>query len=406
MIGKTLIRYAVATALGSLLLASAALAGPQVTFGPENQGTLKLEYKGQFQVLARDIGSGYNNVENTYNFNFRRNRLALMGAYGDVMSMYVQTEFTEDPTVNTLGVSAAEPGSTFQLLDAVMRFNFADEFKLSVGKFKYNMTRENLEACENPLTLDRSLFLRSPYVTTRDMGLAVWGNLLQDKLQYRADVMEGRKAVSYAAAPKSDFRFSARGHVSLFEPENEYGYKGTYLGTKKVLTLGAAVQYEPNLVFDDMVAPTKAKSYTGWTTDYFLEYPMARIGTSTLSGAYEDVSFDDAYLAASPDLGSIGINGQKSGWYVKAGHMLPQLPLQFFGRYETWRFALLDNVYDQGVEWLAGGANYYVWGQNLKVSGEVGNTRFDKKGTFSGVQGTSLRTKDFNTFTAQLQVIF
>ncbi len=114
MTGNKTIRLAVLTALGSLMLASAALAGPQMTFGPDNQGTLQLDYKGQFQVVARDIGSGANDDEHTYNFNFRRNRIALMGTYGDVMSLYVQTEFTEDPTVTTLGVASAEPGSGCQ----------------------------------------------------------------------------------------------------------------------------------------------------------------------------------------------------------------------------------------------------------------------------------------------------
>lgn len=401
MTGNKTIRLAALVAFGSLMFASAALAGPQFTFGPENQGTLKLDYKGQFQMVARDVGSGANDDENTYNFNFRRNRVALMGTYGDVMSLYVQTEYTEDPTVNTLGVASAEPGSTFQLLDAVVRFNFRNEFKLHVGKFKYNLSRENLEACENPLTLDRSLFIRAPFVTTRDMGVAVWGNLYQDKFQYRADMMEGRKALTSAAEPKSDFRFSARGHVTLLDPESEYGYKGTYLGTKKVFTLGAAVQYEPNLVYDDVVYRTKAKSYTGWTTDYFIEYPMEGFGTGTISGAYEDIAFDDAYKAMNPDAGVVGFEGEHNGWYVKAGYLMPKAPVQLFGRYEQWRYAELQNVYNQRVDWSGGGLNYFVRGQELKVTAEVSHTAFDKTGTFSG-----LRTCDFNTFTAQLQVVF
>jgi len=401
MTGNTKIRLAALAALGSLMIASAALAGPQMTFGPDNQGTLKLDYKGQFQVVARDIGSGANDDEHTYNFNFRRNRIALMGTYGDLMSVYVQTEFTEDPTVTTLGVAATEPGSNFQMLDAVVRFAFADAFKLHVGKFKYNLSRENLEACEAPLTLDRSLFIRAPYVTTRDMGIAVWGNLLQDRIQYRADMMEGRKALASAATPKSDFRFGARGHVSLLDPESEYGYKGTYMGEKKVFTLGAAVQVEPNLAYEDVVRRIEAKSYTGWTTDYFIEYPIAGFGTPTLSGAYEDIAFDDAYMSLNPDAGVKGFEGERSGWYVKGGYLMPKCPLQVFGRYEQWRYAELQNVYNQRLDWMGGGANYYLRGQDLKVTAEMSRTAFDRTGTFGGV-----RTRDFNTFTAQLQVVF
>ncbi len=406
MIRTNLIRLAVTTALGSLLLAATAAAGPEATFGPEGQGTLKFEYKGQFQAVARDQGSGFQNEENTYNFNFRRNRLALMGTYGEVMSLYVQTEFTEDANVGPFFVASEDQGSEFQVLDAVVRFDLHEAFKLSVGKFKYNFTRENLESCENPLTLDRSLFIRAPFVTTRDAGIAVWGNLYQDRFQYRADIMEGRKALSFETAPKSNMRYSARGHVSLLEPENEYGYKGTYMGKKKVLTFGAAYQYEPYVVFDDTVTKTAHLHYKGWTADAFFEYPVEGMGTFTFGSAYEKVDFGDGYQSLHPELGALGLNGQKNGWYAKAGYMLPKHPIQLFGRYENWRFAMLNNVYDQEVEWIGGGANCYVWEQRLKVTLEASHMGFDRLGTFSGLQGLNLTTREFNNFTAQLQVVF
>jgi hypothetical protein len=407
MTKHSMIRMSLLSALGSCLMAAAAFAGPEITFGPEQQGLLKLDYKAQFQMIARDDGSGYANDENTYGFTFRRNRIALMGAYGDVMSLYVQTEFQEPENIGPLGVAETNSGGNFSMLDASLRFNFSDAAKVYVGKFKYNFTRENLEACEDPLTLDRSLFIRAPYVGTRDNGIALWGNLYQDRFQYRVDMMEGREASTFAVSPKSDFRFSARAHVSLLEPETEYGYKGTYLGTKKVFTLGAAVQYEPNVVFADTQVPLYgSNNYTGWTVDGFLEYPLPGKGTPTLSAAYEKVDMEDAYQGFAPDAGVIGLTGEKNGIYVKAGYLLPTMPLQLFGRYEKWRFAMLDNVYDQTVEWFGGGANYLVRGQNLKLTLEFNGTTFEKPGTFSGVQGTDLTTRDFNTLIAQLQVVF
>jgi hypothetical protein len=390
----------------ALFCAGTAYAGPQMTFGPEEQGMLQIDYKGQFQMTVRDLGSGDNNDDTTTNFNFRRNRLAFMGRYGDTFSLYVQTEFNEDQNVTTFGVADTNVGSDFQLLDAVMRFNLHDSFKVNVGKFKYNLSRENLEACEMPLTLDRSLFIRAPYTTTRDTGVAVWGNLLNDIFQYRVDAMEGRKAVSGVTAPSSNFRYSVRGHVTLLDPEKEYGYKGTYLGEKKVLTLGAAYQFEPEVAYGDTVTRTDKKDYQAWTVDGYFEYPLEGIGTVTASAAYEEVDLDSAYRGVNPDLLSVGINGEKNGWYVKAGYLLPNLPLQFFGRYEKWRFAELNNLFDQKVDWYGFGANYYIRGQNLKLTAEFSHTDFDKEGTVTGIQGTSLRSKDFNTFITQLQLIF
>lgn len=389
-------------ALGTALLAGTAFAGPRITFGPEDQGALQIDYKGQFQMSVRDNGSGSDGNSTTTNFNFRRNRLAFMGKYGDMVSLYVQTEFTEDPNVDTLGVHDNSSKTEFQMLDAVMRFKFNDALHFNVGKFKYGFSRENLEACEMPLTLDRSLFIRAPFVSTRDMGVGVWGNFLDDKIQYRADVMEGRKAGD-TNNPDSSFRYTVRAHVSLLDPESDYGYKGTYMGKKQVLTFGAAYQYEPDVVYGDTVAKTGKKDYNAWTVDGFFEYPVEGVGTMTLSAAYADYSLDDAYkVSSNVDSNAIGLNGEKNGWYVKAGYMLPNLPLQFFGRYEKWSFAKLNGMFDQDVDWYGGGVNYYIWGQNLKLTAELSRTAFDKEGL--GDDGT--KSENFTTFVTQLQLLF
>ena len=202
-------------------------------------------------------------------------------------------------------------------------------------------------------------------------------------------------------SPSSNFRYGVRGHVSLLDPEDDYGYKGTYLGKKKVLTFGGAYQFEPEVAYGDTVARNDAKDYQAWTVDAYLEYPLEGIGTFTASAAYEDVDLDDAYKGNNPDSGTININGQKNGWYAKAGYLLPNLPLQFFGRYEKWTFASLNNIYDQDIDWYGGGVNYYFRGQNLKLTAEVSKTDFDQEGTVGGV-----RSKDFTQVITQLQLIF
>ncbi|MBE0604278.1 MAG: porin, partial [Deltaproteobacteria bacterium] len=318
--------------------------------------------------------------------------------YGDLLEIYVQSEFQENQDITALGVNDSSSGSDFTLLDAVIRFNFNNAFHLNVGKFKYNLSRENLEACEMPLTLDRSLFIRAPYTTTRDKGVGVWGNLLEDRFQYRFDIMNGRTATTEnGPEPESDFRYTGRVHVTLLDPENTYGYKGTYLGERQVLTLGASYQYEPGVAYSDTVALTGKSDYKGWTADLFFEYPLDAIGTVTFSAAYEDIDLDDTYKGANPDPDAIGINGEKNGYYMKAGYMLPNLPLQFFARYEKWEFARLNDTYDQKINWYGIGANYYIRGQNLKVTAEYSRTDFDKE---------DANSRNFNTFVTQLQLIF
>jgi hypothetical protein len=379
-------------------------AGAKIHFGDEDQGTLQVQYKGQFRMTYRDIGSGTDGTDSTTNFGFRRNRLAFMGAWSDKVSLYVQGEFAQ-PNLAPVDFSGAGFDNSFQLLDAAVRFSFSDAFKVSVGRLKYNFSRENLEMCEDPLTLDRSLFIRAPYVGTRDDGIAVWGNLFKDRIQYRLDAMEGRQAAAGTVAPASNPRFSARGHVTLLDPENTYGYKGTYLGKKKVLTVGGAYQLEPKVTYVDIDTRLGKKDYQAWTVDGFFEYPFKGAGTVTASAAYEKIDLNDAYQGANPDSGAVGLFGEKNGWYAKAGYLFPGVPLQVFGRYEKWRFANLNNVYDQMVDWYGVGANYYIWGQNLKLTAEFSKTDFDQEGKFTSLQSTRT-TKDFNQFVVQMQFIF
>ena len=62
-------------------------------------------------------------------------------------------------------------------------------------------------------------------------------------------------------------------------------------------------------------------------------------------------------------------------------------------------------MFDQIVDWYGFGANYYVWGQNLKLTAEWSKTDFDQEGTFTSLQSTRT-TKDFSQFVAQIQFIF
>jgi hypothetical protein len=54
-------------------------------------------------------------------------------------------------------------------------------------------------------------------------------------------------------------------------------------------------------------------------------------------------------------------------------------------------------VYDQEVDWYGGGLNYYFRGQNLKLTLEYSTVEFDTE---------TRDCQDFDTLTAQLQVIF
>ncbi|MEC9492428.1 selenite/tellurite reduction operon porin ExtI [Flexistipes sp.] len=391
-----------------IMLFAAGLANAFPPFKIDDGKWLKIFYNGQFGYTYRDMGSGPDQSEDTNELNFRRNRLGFIGTYNSNLSFYFQTEYIEDPITEPLGVDYSNEGREFYVLDAQIRYKFNDALKLRVGKMKHNLTRENLEGCFEPLTLDRSHFVYTPFKTSRDKGVAVWGNLLNKKVGYKFDVMEGKKAEG-TPSPSSNLRMTGRLHLSLLDPESGYGYNGTYLGKKTVLTIGAGYQYEPEAVYADLqrdangniISASDIKDYTAYSVDLFYEQPTSA-GTFTFSTAYLDVSFDDAYKGTNTDPGITGLNGEKNGYYLKGAYMLPMDvgpgKLQFFARHDAFTFAKLGDVYDQDIGWTAGGFNYYIHGQDLKISGQYSQMDYDKESE------TDPNYQDFDTFKLFIQV--
>ncbi len=370
-----------------------------ITFGEEG-AFLKIDFQGQLYGVWRDTGSGPDKTANSTDLFFRRNRLSFWGHGNDIYGFILQIEYAGERDVESLVVND-DPGKDFSALDAYFMADYSNSFRIYAGKQKIQLTRENLEDCFEPLSLDRSLFIYTPFKHSRDTGVVVWGNIPEIQSQYRLEVSKGRDGnegnPANGPAPKSSLMYTARFHVSLLEPEYAYGYKGTYLGEQKILTIGGGVQYEPDAVYSDIVAQTGAKNYSAWTADIFLNHPLGG-GAVTASAAYLKTSFNNAFEGSNPEPLALGIDGEKKGWYAKAGYLLPGKKIQPFVRYEEWRFASLFDVLDQQLKWLGAGANYYVDGQSLRVTVEYARTNFDKQ--------PNPDSQDFNTVTAMLQYRF
>ncbi len=364
-----------------------------IVFGEEG-AFLKIDFQGQLYGVWRDTGSGPDKTSETTDIYFRRNRISFWGHGNDIYGFLVQIEYAGARIVEPLTVNGT-PVTDFSALDAYFMADISNSFRIYAGKQKIQFTRENLEDCFEPLSIDRSLFIYTPFKHSRDTGVVFWGNIPDIKSQYRIEASNGNDDV--ANAPKSSLMYTGRFHVSLLEPEYAYGYKGTYLGEQKILTIGGGVQYEPSAVFSDITTKTGAKNYSAWTADVFFNYPLGG-GAVTASAAYLKTDFDEAYKGSNPDPQAIGIDGEKNGWYAKAGYLLPGKKVQPFARYEEWNFASLFDVFDQKIKWTGVGVNYYIDGQSLRITVEYARTNFEKE--------ANLQSKDFNTVTSMLQYRF
>lgn len=382
-----------ARALGLLagLLPLSAVAGPTIEFG--EQGSLTFTYALQGWLQHKGFTSATDNGSANDAF-LRRNRLTFSGQYNDFVGFYAQIEAGNDSKLGN-------DDKSVYYRDAYVTLDYRDDLRFIVGRFKNTFSRENLEACLEPLTLDRAEALAyTPFGGSRDTGLAVWGNLMDAKLQYRFMIADGREGNDVA---KDNPRLTGRVHYSFWEPEFSYGYLGTYLGTKKVLTIGAGYDMQKDVVYGNYLARSDIKDYKAWTVDAFMEYPTTS-GVYTLSGASFKYDTGGATNTASPDP-SLPIGADLKGYYVKAGYMLPNKVgtgrLQFFARHEKSDYGVTTGsaeYYDQ--KWNSVGANYYLDGQRLKISFEYADIAFDTQ------HPTNPALQDYNQATLGLQFIF
>jgi hypothetical protein len=436
-----------ATGVGALLIGLFAFgnagAGPTIEFGDDG-GYLQIDLKGQLYVENTDFGAGRNAQTARTDIHFQRMRITATGMLDSTYGFKWQTCGNIGTTKSAVGYSLAAQDVDWndrdvRIIDAYGIANFRPEFNLKVGLTKIPLTRANLDDCFAPLTLDRSMFVYSPYGTSpakfsRDVGLVAWGHFAAQRVAYFAAAFQGREASSSTPipvsansklvgvtaissnAPMTNPEYVARVHVSLLDPETGSGYEGTRFGDQRTLTIGGGVAYQAAAAFKNVVntfyyadgstsltppnpatqtpalmkvvaTPTddQTVAYSAYAADVQLEYPIEHVGVFTVNAQYLNVDFEDAYrtnLSSGDRLAVIaGMNGQKDGYFVKGACILPvQLggegKLQPYGLYESWDFAHLLGYNNQKVTQSGGGLNYYVRRQSVRVTGEYLWTAF------------------------------
>jgi hypothetical protein len=423
-------------------VAFAALLLPAVALTPD----IQVELKGQLYVENTDFGSGQDRMEDRTDIHFQRLRLVLTGMLDDTWGFKFQTcgnIGTSKQGSLGYGVTAQDTDwndRDVRIIDAYAIGNFSDQFNTKIGLTKIPLTRANLDDCFAPLTLDRSMFVYSAYGNSpakfsRDLGAVAWGTFNDEHLKYFAGMMQGREGVTKtnhpitgavvtsSIEPESNVEWVGRVHYSFLEPEPGSGYAGTYFGEMKILTIGVGAAYEANAVYRNVsatgvVTGTDAVDYTAFAADLLFEHPVGD-GVVTVNAQYLNLDFEDAYKTnfnPGDRLANIaGMNGQKDGWFVKGAYILPQKfgkegRLQPYVIYEDWTFAHLLGIDQQQITQTGLGLNYYIKGQNVRVTAEYLKTEFEKPTPLIGgpvdpiTSAPTLKFKEFGTFRIMLQV--
>jgi hypothetical protein len=258
---------------------------PSVSFKsePSTGNTLKvgLLVQPQFQMLGSNTLDG-----NAYNLYIRRTRLLVAGTLFGQFEYFFDTDYpnlflaTNDAPTATANAatSKATPGMNVQ--DAFITWKpMGDMIKVDAGYMLPPMAHNAVQGATTLYSWDYFAFSFLSTANTllgstaspvgRDAGVQFRGLFLDGHIDLRLGLFQGLRATDQPATmgmtateigSNNFFRATGRLQINLLDAEPGFFYAGTYLGKKKILSLG--------------ITGDTQKSYHYYGGDVFVDMPL------------------------------------------------------------------------------------------------------------------------------------
>jgi len=382
-------------AVSTLGLALAATpANALVTVHDSDKATMKMGFLLQPQLHLMQHGT----TEDGFGIDpyIRRARLMMYGRVGDNVNFFVETD---NPN---FGKNGDWSGHTF-IQDAFVEFNLGAPLKIDAGMLLLPFAHMGMQGATSLLTMDYhgGMIKYSTSKVWRDAGVMVRGSLADNKVDYRVALTNGveNQLGTYPAddgtgtgtmveTPYNDAlnpadlpRVNARLTFNVFESEDGAGaagmyYDGIYLkendngkliSSKKVLSFGAAVDYQGNAVYD---ADGDTTQWMGVAADAFWDLPMGDKKHS-LNGQADFVMYN---MGEGHDLNGMGVFGDLG---YRIHRVQPLVSVEWF----DWTEHDAADVVS-----VMGGINWWYMGHTANVKFQAGASRVGD-GDFSVAAG-------------------
>lgn len=339
--------------------ATTAIAPSQSPFKIEtpNGSSIKLGLllQPQFQMSSSTAVDGH-----SYNLYLRRTRVLLGGTLFGAIEYFVETD-----SPNLLIASSTGPKSTpgVNIQDAFATAKpFGDVFKVDVGYMLPPLAHNAVQGAGTLLGWDyfANSFLTSaaPFfgaaATTvgRDTGVQLRGLVLDGHLEYRAGLFQGIRnppaedpntMMATTVPARNFFRFAARVQVNLLDPETGFFYAGTYLGAKRILSVGGSIDIQD--------------SYRYYAGDVFADLPA---GPGVFTGQVNVAFWNGTYVTTPPKATAI---------MAEVGYNFAGLRVSPIARFEDRLISSTAATPSSHIETYGGGLGWWPYGHasNLKL---------------------------------------
>jgi hypothetical protein len=342
------------------LLPGATPAAAQIIVKAGDDVNFKLGILGQFQAdTIEDPGTD----ANTTNLFIRRLRLMFGGQVAKNVTFFVETD---SPNLGKTLANGKNIQPAMSLQDAYAEFKVSQAFMVDAGLMFIPFSRNFLQSAASLLPIDYGAHTYDQSGPTqssigRDTGFQARGYVLKNHLEYRIGVFQGaRDQASHRA-----FRYAGRVQYNLLDPEVGFFYTGTYLGKKRIVSVGGA--------FDHQI------DYDAYDLDVFVDHPL---GAGAFTGQFDYNRFDGgALLRTLP---------KQDNLLLELGYLLVEMNLTPFVQV-TNRNIVGAGTGDETRTLI--GASYWWAGHNANI-----------KAAYQRVAPAGVEAQ--NGFTIQLQVFY
>ena len=376
--GRKLITLFATLIFGITLLVAPAPADAKVKIYDKDGAVLKLGFRIQSRLQMLNEYDTADAGSRDYNMDFRRMRIAGSGKLNDMVSFAAQTDIAG----GTAQAGVGDDGVEWR--DAVITLKFSPGMNLSFGLFTIQFTRSRTSSGFGQMVLDRT-FVEGIVTDTsdvdesiggkRDQQIVLWGDA--DKIHYSVGLGDGATTVT---GENDTLRMTVRAHYAIWDQEKGLGTKETYLGKKKIMTVGFGYDTQANV----NGAAGSAKANTAMTLDFSYENPMDGGGVPNFNAAYSTRDVDDDTSAS-----------QGTGLHAAVGYLMPGGKIQPYLRYATWD----AKPTGADVSHTNIGLNYFLKGHKAKIV-------FDYDMVDHETEGTVKADKNHGVMTMQWQLDF